>query len=75
MSSTVVQDLWQIICVDVCVGFHFNATRVICILKCQILLTKIRISNCVNKEREEIKRTTKQKMARRHNREGGNLLD
>ena len=24
------------------------------------------------KEREEIKRTTKQKMARRHNREGGN---
>ena len=27
------------------------------------------------KEREEIKRTTKQKMARRHNREGGNHLD
>ena len=26
------------------------------------------------KEREEIKRTTKQKMARRHNREGGNHL-
>ena len=29
----------------------------------------------VIKEREEIKRTTKQKMARRHNKEGGNLLD
>ena len=27
------------------------------------------------KEREEIKRTTKQKMARRHNKEGGNHLD
>ena len=27
------------------------------------------------KEREEIKGTTKQKMARRHNREGGNHLD
>ena len=27
------------------------------------------------KEREEIKRTTKQKMARRHNKEGGNYLD
>ena len=27
------------------------------------------------KEREEIKRTTKQKMARRHNREGGIHLD
>ena len=27
------------------------------------------------KEREEIKRTTKQKMARRHNREGGNHLN
>ena len=27
------------------------------------------------KEREEIKRTTKQKMARRHNREGGNHLE
>ena len=27
------------------------------------------------KEREEIKRTTKQKMARRHNRGGGNHLD
>ena len=27
------------------------------------------------KEREEIKRTTKQKMARRHNRERGNYLD
>ena len=27
------------------------------------------------KEREEIKRTTKQKMARRHNKEGGNDLD
>ena len=27
------------------------------------------------KEREESKRTTKQKMARRHNREGGNHLD
>ena len=27
------------------------------------------------KEREEIKRTTKQKMASRHNREGGNHLD
>ena len=26
------------------------------------------------KEREEIKRTTKQKMARRHNKEGGNHL-
>ena len=29
----------------------------------------------VTKEMEEIKRTTKQKMARRHNREGGNHLD
>ena len=27
------------------------------------------------KEREEIKGTTKQKMARRHNREGGNPLE
>ena len=27
------------------------------------------------KEREEIKRTTKQKMARRHNKEGGNHLE
>ena len=27
------------------------------------------------KEREEVERTTKQKMARRHNREGGNHLD
>ena len=27
------------------------------------------------KEREEIKRTTMQKMARRHNREGGNHLE
>ena len=27
------------------------------------------------KEREEIKRTTKQKMASRHNKEGGNHLD
>ena len=27
------------------------------------------------KEREEVKRTTKKKMARRHNREGGNHLD
>ena len=27
------------------------------------------------KEREEIKRTTKQKMARRHSKEGGNHLD
>ena len=27
------------------------------------------------KEVEEIKRTTKQKMARRHNKEGGNHLD
>ena len=27
------------------------------------------------KEREEIKRTTKQKMARRHHKEGGNHLD
>ena len=27
------------------------------------------------KEREEIKRTTKQKMARRHNKKGGNHLD
>ena len=27
------------------------------------------------KEREEIKRTTKQKMARRHKREGGNHLE
>ena len=27
------------------------------------------------KEREEIKRTTKQKMARRHNKEGGNQLE
>ena len=27
------------------------------------------------KEREEIKRTAKQKMARRHNKEGGNHLD
>ena len=27
------------------------------------------------KEREEFERTTKQKMARRHNREGGNHLD
>ena len=27
------------------------------------------------KEREEIKRTTKQKMSRRHNREGGNHPD
>ena len=27
------------------------------------------------KEREEIKRTTVQKMARRHNKEGGNHLD
>ena len=27
------------------------------------------------KEREEIKRTTMQKMARRHNKEGGNHLD
>ena len=27
------------------------------------------------KEREEIKRTSKQKMARRHNKEGGNHLD
>ena len=27
------------------------------------------------KEREEIKRTTKQKMVRRHNKEGGNHLD
>ena len=27
------------------------------------------------KERDEIKRTTKQKMARRHNKEGGNHLD
>ena len=27
------------------------------------------------KEKEEIERTTKQKMARRHNREGGNHLD
>ena len=27
------------------------------------------------KEREEIKRTTKQKMARRHNKEGGNRLE
>ena len=29
----------------------------------------------VTKESEEIKRTTKQKMARRHNKEGGNHLD
>ena len=29
----------------------------------------------VIKEREEIKRTTKQKMTRRHNRDGGNHLD
>ena len=28
-----------------------------------------------NRKREEIMRTTKQKMARRHNREGGNHLD
>ena len=27
------------------------------------------------KEREEIKKTTKQKMARRHNKEGGNHLE
>ena len=27
------------------------------------------------KEKEEIKRTTKQKMARRHNKEGGNHLE
>ena len=27
------------------------------------------------KKREEIKRTTKQKMARQHNKEGGNHLD
>ena len=27
------------------------------------------------KEREEVERTTKQKMERRHNREGGNRLD
>ena len=27
------------------------------------------------KEREEVERTTKQKMAKRHNREGGNHLD
>ena len=27
------------------------------------------------KEREEIKRTTKQKMSRQHNKEGGNHLD
>ena len=27
------------------------------------------------KERKEIKRTTKQKMARRHNKEGGNYLE
>ena len=27
------------------------------------------------KERKEIKRTTKQRMARRHNKEGGNHLD
>ena len=27
------------------------------------------------KEREEIKRTTKQKMARQHNKEGGNHLE
>ena len=29
----------------------------------------------VTKEREEIKRTTKQKMARRRNKEGGNHLE
>ena len=27
------------------------------------------------KERKEVERTTKQKMARKHNREGGNHLD
>ena len=34
-----------------------------------------RLHRVATKEREEIKRTTKQKMARRHNREGGNHLD
>ena len=29
----------------------------------------------VTKEREEIKRTTKQKMGRRHNKDGGNQLE
>ena len=33
------------------------------------------LQKVATKEREEIKRTTKQKMARRHNREGVNHLD
>ena len=33
------------------------------------------LQRVTTKEREEIKRTTMQKMARRHNKEGGNHLD
>ena len=33
------------------------------------------VTRVATKEREEIKRTTKQKMARRHNKEGGNHLE
>ena len=35
----------------------------------------ISLRRVATKDREEIKRTTMQKMARRHNKEGGNHLD
>ena len=41
----------------------------------EILVIRVAVSIKATKEREELKRTIRQKMARRHNKEGGNYLE